>query len=177
MAMDWSLLMLLDLSKLIDVPGSQTKFQTSLDLSDLQFGNCCPATEPVTAEGVVKNVAGVLKLDGTVSAHLTGVCDRCAESFVRDVQFPLEAILVTELADEENEDEWTFLLEGNSADLDDIITTNFVLNMGSRLLCAETCKGLCCRCGVNLNRETCKCEKETDPRLAVLKQLLKEKDK
>lgn len=177
MAMDWSLLMLLDLSKLIDVPGSQTKFETSLDLSDLQFGNCCPAKEPVVAAGMVKNVAGVLKLEGTVDAHLTGVCDRCAESFERDVQFPLEAILVTELADEDNEDEWTFLLEGNSADLDDIITTNFVLNMGSRLLCAEDCKGLCCRCGVNLNRETCKCEKETDPRLAVLKQLLKEKDK
>lgn len=169
--------MLLDLSKIMDVPGRQTEFQTSLDLSDLQFGNCCPAKAPVLAAGTVKNVAGVLRLTGTVDTHLTGVCDRCAEHFERDVRFPLEAILVTELADEDNEDEWTFLLEGNSADLDDIITTNFVLNMGSRLLCAEDCKGLCCRCGVNLNRGTCKCERETDPRLAVLKQLLKEKDK
>ena len=169
-------MMLLDLSKLIDAPGKQTAFQTSLDLSDLQFGSCCPAKEPVTAEGTVRNVAGVLQLEGAVHAHLDGICDRCAEPFTRDVTFPLEAILVTELEDEENEDEWVFLLQGNSADLEDIITTSFVLQMGSRLLCAEDCKGLCCRCGVNLNRETCKCQQESDPRLAVLKQLLTEKE-
>lgn len=85
------------------------------------------------------------------------------EPFTRDVTFPLEAILVTELEDEENEDEWVFLLQGNSADLEDIITTSFVLQMGSRLLCAEDCKGLCCRGGANLNREACKCQQESDP--------------
>lgn len=169
--------MLLDLSKLIDVPGSQTSFQTSLDLSDLQFGNCCPAKEPVQAKGTVRNVAGVLKLEGTIDAHLEGVCDRCAEHFSRDVQFALQAILVAELADEEHEDEEVFLLTGNSADLEDIIRTTFVLNMGTRLLCAEDCKGLCCHCGANLNREPCRCSKETDPRLAVLAQLLNKNDK
>ena len=124
----------------------------------------------------MRNVAGVLQLKGAVHAHLDGICDRCAEPFTRDVTFPLEAILVTELEDEENEDEWVFLLQGNSADLEDIITTSFVLQMGSRLLCAEDCKGLCCRCGANLNREACKCQQESDPRLAVLKQLLTEKE-
>lgn len=83
-------MMLLDLSKLIDAPGKQTAFQTSLDLSDLQFGSCCPAKEPVTAEGTVRKVAGVLQLEGTVHAHLDGICDRCAEPFTRDVTFPLE---------------------------------------------------------------------------------------
>ena len=82
--------------------------------------------------------------------------------------------LVTELADEENEDEWVFQLEGDSADLDDIVTTAFVLNMDSKLLCKPDCKGLCCRCGANLNDGPCGCEPEPDPRFAALKQLLKD---
>ena len=85
---------------------------------------------------------------------------------------PIDAVLVTELANEENEDEWVFTLEGDSADLDDIVRTIFVLNMDSKLLCSDDCKGMCCRCGKNLNEGPCSCEKEIDPRLAALKQLL-----
>ena len=165
--------MLLGLSKIIDCPGASVPFSASVDLSDLQFGTCCPAREPVTASGVVRNTAGVLVMTGTVSARLEGVCDRCASEFTRDVEYPIDAVLVTELADEENEDEWVFPLEGDSADLDDIIRTVFVLNLDSKLLCREDCKGLCCGCGKNLNEGPCSCQKELDPRFAALKQLLK----
>ena len=165
--------MLLGLSKIIDCPGASVPFSASVDLSDLQFGTCCPAVEPVTASGTVRNTAGVLVMTGSVNAHLEGVCDRCAAEFSRDVEYPINAVLVTELADEENEDEWVFPLEGDSADLDDIIRTVFVLNLDSKLLCREDCKGLCCRCGKNLNDGPCNCQKELDPRFAALKQLLK----
>ncbi len=169
--------MLLGLSKIIDVPGSSLDFETSLDLSDLDFGGCCPAKQPVTAVGSVRNTAGVLMMRGQVRTRLFGVCARCAQDFVRDVVFPLEAILVTELASEENEDEWVFQLEDDCADLDDIITTTFVLHMDTKLLCSEDCKGLCCRCGKNLNLGPCSCQPETDPRFAVLQQLLKDKNR
>ena len=122
----------------------------------------------------MRNTAGVLILEGKLTTRLHGVCDRCAREFQRDVEFPISAVLVTELADEENEDEWVFQLEGDSADLDDIVTTAFVLNMDSKLLCKPDCKGLCCRCGANLNDGPCGCEPELDPRFAALKQLLKD---
>lgn len=169
--------MLLDLSKIIDVPGGEVSFETSLDLSDLDFGGCCPAQEPVQAAGCVRNTAGVLMMSGSVHTRLHGVCDRCASDFEREVVFPLEAVLVTELASEENEDAWVFCLEGNCAGLDDIVNSTFVLNMDTKLLCKPDCKGLCCRCGANLNLGPCDCQPETDPRLAVLQQLLKNKEK
>ena len=50
-----------------------------------------------------------------------------------------------------------------------------MLNMDSRLLCREDCKGLCFRCGKDLNEGPCGCQAEADPRLAVLKTLLKGK--
>lgn len=165
--------MLLDLSRLKDRPGSTVPFQIDLDLHELEFGGCRPVTEPVRAEGEVRNTADVFVLSGTVSTTLHGVCDRCAADVVRRVEYPLHAVFAGELAnDDGEEDPWLFLLEDGCADLDDVVITAFVLSMDSKLLCKDDCKGLCCRCGKNLNDGPCDCQPEIDPRLAVLRQLL-----
>ena len=164
--------MLLGLSKIIDCPGASIPFSVSVDLSDLCYGVSYPVTEPVVASGTVRNTAGVLMMKGDLTTTIHGTCDRCASPFDREIHFPINVVLVTELADEENEDEWVFPLEGDSADLDDIVRTVFVLNLDSKLLCKEDCKGLCYRCGKNLNDGPCNCQKELDPRFAALKQLL-----
>lgn len=167
--------MLLRLSKIIETPNSEVPFETQLDLRDLRFGNDCPVQEPVLAQGAVRNTAGVLLLDAHLRTTLHGVCDRCASAFTRTLDYPVHAVLTTELENEDEADTWTFLLENDAADLDDILTTAFVLNMDSKLLCKPDCKGLCFRCGRNLNDGPCDCRPEADPRLAVLGQLLKDK--
>ncbi len=164
--------MLLGLSTIIDCPGASLPFSASVDLSDLQYGQCYPVSEPVQISGTVRNTAGVLVMTGNISTTIHGICDRCATAFDQDISIPVDVVLVTELINEENEDETVFPLEGDSADLEDIVRTIFVLNMDSKLLCKPDCKGLCCRCGKNLNNEACTCEKELDPRFAALKQLL-----
>jgi len=165
--------MLLGLSQIIDRPGESVSFSTSMDLSDLQYGECFPVTEPVTAKGTVRNTAGVLVMTGVIETTIHGVCDRCASDFDADVSFDIDVVLVTELSNEDNEDEWVFPLEGESADLEDIVRTVFVLNFDSKLLCKPDCKGVCGGCGKNLNVESCTCQKELDPRFAALQQLLK----
>ena len=164
--------MRLGLKQIMDQPGQSVSFSTSMDLSDLQYGISKPVTEPVKAEGTVRNTAGVLVMTGSISTVIHGICDRCADEFSREVVFPINVVLVQELTNEENEDEWVFPLEADAADLDDIVRTVFVLNLDSKLLCKEDCKGLCCRCGKNLNHGPCGCQKELDPRFAALKQLL-----
>ena len=164
--------MQLGLSKIMDRPGESIDFSVSVDLSDLLYGTSYPVSEPVLAEGVVRNTAGVLVMTGRIHTTIHGVCDRCASDFDEAVEFPIDVVLVTELSNEENEDEWVFPLEGDSADLEDIVRTVFVLNLDSKLLCKPDCKGLCCRCGKNLNDGPCGCQKEIDPRLAALRQLL-----
>ena len=164
--------MLLGLSGIIDRPGESIPFNCSVDLSDLLYGTCYPVSEPVVAEGTVRNTAGVLVMKGLVHTCIHGICDRCAGDFDRNVEIPIDVVLVRELENEENEDEWVFPLEGDSADLDDIVRTVFVLNMDSKLLCKPECKGLCCSCGKNLNDGPCGCQKELDPRFAALRQLL-----
>jgi len=164
--------MLLDLSKIIDSPGASVPFSTSVDLSDLLYGTCRPVDRPVEASGTVRNTAGVLVMRGRIITTIHGVCDRCASEFTSDVEIPLDVVLVTELSNEDSEDEWVFPLEGDSANLEDIVRTVFVLNLDSKLLCKSDCKGMCCRCGKNLNDGPCSCQKELDPRFAALRQLL-----
>ncbi len=164
--------MLLDLSKIIDSPGGVVPFETTLDLSAETFGGCRPVSEPVLCRGRVRNTAGVMTLSGELTTRLHGICDRCAAPFEREMRVPVEAVLVRELANEDDCGEWTFLLEDDKADLDEIMTTAFVLSMDSKLLCREDCKGLCPTCGKDLNEGPCDCRPEPDERLAVLRQLL-----
>jgi uncharacterized protein len=68
------------------------------------------------------------------------------------------------------------ILPENSKEIDISKTIHdvFILNRPIRLLCSDTCKGLCINCGINLNKKTCDCHKENiDPRLEKLKSLLK----
>ena len=164
--------MLLGLSKIIDCPGASVPFSASVDLSDLCYGESYPVTEPVEASGTIRNTAGVLMMTGSLHTTIHGVCDRCAADFDAYVEFPIDVVLVTELSNEENEDEWVFPLQADSVELEEIVRTVFVLNLDSKLLCKPDCKGLCCRCGKNLNDGPCNCQKEIDPRFAALKQLL-----
>ena len=79
-----------------------------------------------------------------------------------------------ELQEQENDD--ILLLEGDEVDLDELVRVEFILHMDSKTLCSENCKGLCPRCGADLNLGPCSCKKETDPRLAVLAKLLDKND-
>ncbi len=164
--------MLLSLSKIIDCPGASVDFSVSVDLSDLQYGTSFPVSEPVTASGTVRNTAGVLMMTGIIRTCIHGVCDRCASDFTRDVEFPIDVVLVAELANEDSEDDRVFYLEADHANLEEIVRTVFVLSMDSKLLCKPDCQGMCHRCGKNLNEGKCNCQKELDPRFAALRQLL-----
>ena len=165
--------MLLRLNKIIEAPGS-VPFEDTLDLHEMVIGAQRPVSEPVAASGVVRNVGGsqgVLELTGEAHTTLHCVCDRCARPFERPYSVPLHAVLTTEVAEEE--DEWTFLLVDDCADLDEIILTSFLFGLDMQLLCREDCAGLCPTCRKNLNDGPCGCVKESDPRLAALAQLLK----
>ncbi|MBN1664390.1 MAG: DUF177 domain-containing protein [Deltaproteobacteria bacterium] len=57
-------------------------------------------------------------------------------------------------------------------DLDQMIFEQIALQIPMKALCADSCKGLCPHCGINLNSAKCTCNSEfVDERLAVLKKL------
>ena len=75
-----------------------------------------------------------------------------------------------------DEDDDIALLDDDEVYVTELARDAFILDMDTKTLCSEDCTGLCPGCGVNLNREACRCKKQVDPRLAKLAQLLAQDD-
>ena len=161
--------MLIDLREIIGVPGGRVQFDYSPDMSDAAFGSIIRIMQPSRAAGSVTNSAGVLTFLANVDASCLCVCARCLKEF----EYPVHKQISANLTEEgEGEDPDGYFLQGDKIDADEIIITEFVLNMEERLFCREDCAGLCQSCGSDLNDKLCSCKTQTDPRLAVLGQLL-----
>lgn len=165
--------MILDVRPILHTPGTGLSFQFELDLSDLEFFGRRPISRPVAVEGSVRNAADVLTLTLTAKTTLDAVCDRCGRAFCQEKTVSFGCMLAEELQGEDSDE--IVLLEAGKVDAGDLARTAFILGMDTRCLCSEDCKGLCPRCGANLNDGPCGCKQEGDPRLAVLAKLLENK--
>ena len=165
--------MILDVTSVLHTPGGRLPFQFSMDLSDMEFSGRHPVSHPVEVRGEVRNSADVLTLELTASTTLDAVCDRCGRAFFQEKEVPYSCMLAEALQNEDSDE--IVLLEAGKVDAGELARTAFILGMDTKTLCSEDCKGLCPRCGANLNDGPCGCRKEPDPRLAVLAKLLENK--
>jgi uncharacterized protein len=123
---------------------------------------------------------------GTFKGHVVVACSRCINpvDLAIDERVHVTFMPAGELTDEEGaqsadeegkelaeEDVDTFPFDGERVDLEPFLREQFVLAVPYAPLCAETCKGLCAQCGIDLNTGTCTCSAPIDPRLAALKGL------
>ena len=161
--------MLIDLREIIGVPGGVVSFDFEPDLSEIIDESIVSIVPPTRAAGNVKNSAGVLTFSANVDATCKCICARCLKEFELIVHKHISANL-TEGGEGENPD--GYFLQGDKVDANEIILTEFILDMDDRQLCSEDCSGLCQKCGTDLNIQPCKCKKEVDPRLEILSQLL-----
>lgn len=162
--------MLFDVRPILHTPGKQLEFRFEMDLSDVEFGGRRPISRPVAVEGRVRNSADLIELSMTIRTTLDAVCDRCGKEFLQDRELVYSCLLAEELQNEDNDE--IVLLEDGKADVEDLARTALILGMDTKTLCSEDCKGLCPRCGADLNLGPCSCKRETDPRLAALAKLL-----
>jgi uncharacterized protein len=69
--------------------------------------------------------------------------------------------------------------ENEQIDIDEMVLEQLELELPSRVLCSEDCRGLCPQCGADLNVEQCDCKAPIDPRwqaLADIKAGIEKKD-
>ncbi|MFI3200379.1 MAG: DUF177 domain-containing protein [Eubacteriales bacterium] len=118
----------------------------------------------ITAKNLEKDKAIVEGL-GRIVVRMN--CDRCLEevehtldiSFCRRVNAP-------DFIQEEEEEEDTFL-EGYSLNIENLVNNEILINWPTKVLCKETCRGICKSCGQDLNQGTCTCDTFVpDPRMA-----------
>jgi uncharacterized protein len=112
-----------------------------------------------------------------VEAKVKGTCARCLEPFSLPLSSQFQLTLKpkpdsppTEEVELRREDLETDFYQGEEIDLSPLIQDQVLLTIPPKLVCREDCRGLCQKCGRNLNRETCHCpEKAVDPRLEALR--------
>ena len=103
------------------------------------------------------------RLQGQLRLH----CGRCLEAFTAPVDAAFDLLLAPKpLAQGPEEKELSpaeldlDFYSGEVVDLESILREQIILMLPLKPLCAETCQGLCPRCGANLNRESCGCQAE-----------------
>jgi uncharacterized protein len=157
-------------SQQIDFDFSFTPSEDSLLVtvySDVDFA------EPITVSGHVKNMAGYMVLSANVKVTYRTVCARCVEPVCSELEISFEKDIASS-GDVSSENDDYIIIEDKKLDLLIPVEEEIMLEMPSRTLCKEDCLGLCPKCGKNLNEGDCDCDKkEVDPRLAILKTLLK----
>ena len=157
--------MILDLRELIAGTVKAVPFEYDCPGEGLTEDLCSGS---VHAEGRVENHAGYLVLNG--EAVLSGVfrCARCCKEFEQDLRFPMEYKLAESLVGDDEEEEFLLLSDG-MLDIAETVREQLLTEMPIRFLCRSNCKGLCPKCGCDLNVERCSCDtKEIDPRWAAL---------
>ena len=164
--------MILDLHEIIEAPGKSVAFQCELDAERLSFPALEAFNGPVTARGTVRNTAGILELTADVEADMTVRCARCGKPFRKRLTPRYTATLQADAEDADSEN--AFPLDGDGADVSDVLETCLILDTDQRFLCREDCRGLCPICGKDLNDGPCGCKKEIDPAMAALGRLLEE---
>lgn len=124
----------------------------------------------------ITKTSSTVFIKGNLTAFLGIACGRCLEDVSLAVGGDFAYTLVpltpetreeVELQAEELEISY---YQGDFIDLAPIIYEQIVLQIPIKPLCSEDCKGLCPRCGTNLNVASCNCNLQVvDDRLAVLK--------
>ncbi|QQY80766.1 uncharacterized protein EDD65_10597 [Keratinibaculum paraultunense] len=98
------------------------------------------------------------------------VCSRCLTIFTGKGSTILSGRLIKNNNEIEEIDDEIIYYNGENVDLTDDILDMVILSLPMKPLCKKDCKGLCPKCGINLNKRKCDCVLEgIDPRLEKLK--------
>ncbi len=147
--------MVLNLKQLYNIVGEKLIVDYAVDSDRLKEIKQFSFVDPVDVKGSVCNRAGVVMLDCTVEFVLDTVCDRCLIPFKKSFSFECEHILVRESNTDNDE---YIITENDSLDLDELVIQDILLQLPSKMLCNEDCKGLCPVCGTDLNFNECNCK-------------------
>lgn len=140
-----------DMNTSVHVPEELLETATSLHFEGavlLEELACGPDAyrfdEPVAWSVDVTNTGGALLVMGRAEARATAPCARCLADAVYDVEG----------------DEFDYLPEDRVIDMVPLIVSALLLELPLVPLCDDDCKGLCPRCGANLNEGPCACDAE-----------------
>ncbi len=173
-----------NVSQLLKGPTGATRhYKVHEDIANLD-----PAIVPLsTLDGeitMIRTADGIL-VTGDLHATVELACSRCLDLFAMPVRFSLEEefrpsidiVTGAKIPMTEEDEPATTIDAHHILDLSEVVRQDLVLGLPMYPVCRSKCRGLCPNCGQNWNEAPCECTlEEIDPRLAVLKNLLKDSE-
>jgi uncharacterized protein len=135
-------------------PGASRSIQGEINVTDGTMWGHNPIVRPLSVSGWVYNEAGVLRVSVRAATVLSMLCDRCGVSY----DLPMEILFERALSDGPCSDDDVIPLGSDAVTLDEPLTEAFLLELPAYGLCSDECRGLCHRCGRNLNESLCDCD-------------------
>lgn len=167
--------MLINLSDVLTSEGRQVR--ESADLEMTSFESRVGSYEIVEKSPVAftfTNIEnGKAKVEGSVSLKLKAQCDRCLTEVPVKLDLSFERIVTSpEMTTEEEEVDDLSFMEGYQLNVETFVYNEILGNWPAKILCREDCKGICPKCGQNLNIKDCGCDTFVpDPRMAAIQDI------
>ena len=131
---------------------------------------------PVAVDFTLFPLGRELRVTGSLETSIRCRCSRCVKDFVRsfaedfDLSYSPQPKWDGGAAEVElkYEDMDIGYYDGVRFDVNALALERIELALPMQYVCRDGCKGLCYKCGADLNEETCFCKEEPDARLSVL---------
>ena len=159
------------LNRRVGIGDSHSKDGIKLDSADYRF------QAPVHVKLNLQLEGSTVVIHGRAAADFEATCSRCAETAKSHLDVPIDLLLKPASArarkGEGDEDVSFGFYEGQEVECDPFTEEYLILALPYVVLCKEDCKGLCPRCGADLNRGPCSCpeEKPSETPLGILSQI------
>ena len=144
--------MKINLKQLFSIVGESRDIAYTISTDELSDIRGRSFASPVEVKGRIYNRARVVYLEYSVDMTLLITCDRCLKELERAYHYDFDHIVVPS-ANSDN-DEY-IVADGESIELNEIAVTDLLLQLPTKNLCKDDCKGLCMICGCDLNESTC----------------------
>ena len=163
------------------------KFEKSVEtfpvLAEMVANGECKFAAPIRTAVKPLRIGDVVKIDGDIETSVRLPCSRCLQPFQISLKphFALTYMRrATDVIEDTKprevelsaEDTGIVYFQGEKIDLKEPVQEQVIMEFPLRALCKQDCRGLCPRCGADLNEELCDCERRSSPgKFDVLKNL------
>lgn len=140
-------------------------------LTEMVDSGVCEFLAPLKAALRAQQIGDIVEIEGNISTAVRMDCGRCLQSF----QMPLESSFARTYSQKEPapeqsdanqqeleltaEDMELIYYQGKEINLKNEIQEQVVLAFPLKTLCKPDCRGLCPKCGADLNTEECDCDR------------------
>ena len=167
--------MLVNLSDVLTSTGKVENTTVPLEMNDFtsKLGSFL-ITEKTPVAFTFTNI-GVdkAKVEGSVKITFATECDRCLTEVPTTLELTFDRVVTSPgVTTDDEADEKPDYMEGYQLNVETFVHHEILENWPMKILCKEDCKGVCPKCGQNLNERDCGCDTFVpDPRMAVLKDI------